>query len=138
MNFFCFRKHRLYIGTNPSKYLPQLDAMLQCLHILHTLKWRTRNDIVLQVEDALLASVREWFNFVIERIPTKEKSQSGKMKNLTRITHLLMADIEEVRNQYQSMFWTHLNIDYVQMAYKVGWASCFLYQGYKYTKMRSV
>ena len=129
MNFFCFRKHRLYIGTNPSKYLPQLDAMLQCLHILHTLKWRTRNDIVLQVEDALLASVREWFNFVIERIPTKEKSQSGKMKNLTRITHLLMADIEEVRNQYQSMFWTHLNIDYVQMAYKVGCASCFLYQG---------
>ena len=75
---------------------------------------------MLQVEDALLASVREWFNFVIERIPTKEKSQSGKMKNLTRITHLLMADIEEVRNQYQSMFWTHLNIDYVQMAYKVG------------------
>ena len=68
--FHNFRKHRLYIGNNSSKYKTQLEAILQCLHILHTLKWRTRNDIVLQVEAALLASVREWFNFVMEKIPT--------------------------------------------------------------------
>ena len=73
---------------------------------------------MLQVEAALLASVREWFNFVMERIPTQEASQSGKMKNLTRITHLLMADIEEGKQQYQAMFWNHLNIDYIEIAYK--------------------
>ena len=98
--------------------MPQLEAILKCLHILHTLKWRTRNDIVLRVEDALLASVREWFNFVMERIPSQEKSQRGKMKNLTKITHLLMADIEEGKKQYQSTFWEHLNIDYIEIVYK--------------------
>lgn len=112
------RKHRLYIGNNGPKYSVQLEAILKALHILHTLKWRTRNDIVLQVEDALLASVREWFNFVIDRIPTQEKSQNGRMKNLTRITHLLMADIEEGRKHYQNMFWENLNIDYVEIAYR--------------------
>ena len=86
--------------------------------MLHTLKWRTRNDIVLQVEDALLASVREWFKFVIEKIPTEEKTQNGKMKNLTRITQLLMADLEEGRQKYQTMFWKHLNIDYIGIVYR--------------------
>jgi hypothetical protein len=66
-----FRKHRMYLGMNTGKYRVQLEAILQALHILHTMKWRTRNDIVLQVEDALLASVREWFNFVVDRIPTQ-------------------------------------------------------------------
>ena len=70
------RKHRLYIGNNSSKYRPQLEAILQNLQILHTLKWRTRHDIVLQVEDALLAAVREWFNFVLDKIPTMEKAIS--------------------------------------------------------------
>ncbi len=65
------RKHRMYLGMNTGKYRVQLEAILQALHILHTMKWRTRNDIVLQVEDALLASVREWFNFVVDRIPTQ-------------------------------------------------------------------
>ena len=117
-NLIYFRKHRLYTGNNADKYLVQLDAILQCLHVLHTLKWRTRNDIVLQVEDALLASVREWFKFVIEKIPTEEKTQNGKMKNLTRITQLLMADLEEGRQKYQSMFWKHLNIDYIGIVYR--------------------
>ena len=88
------------------------------LHILHTLKWRTRNDVVLQVEDALLASVREWFNFVLDRIPTHDASQDGRMKNLTRISHLLMADMEEGKKQYQAMFWENLNVDYVEIAYR--------------------
>lgn len=70
------------------------------------------------MEDALLASVREWFNFVLDRMPTEEKSENGRMKNLTRMTHLLVADIEEGREQYQTMFWEHLNIDYVEIAYR--------------------
>ena len=61
----------MFLGLNTGKYRAQLEAILQALHILHTMKWRTRNDIVLQVEDALLASVREWFNFVVDRIPTQ-------------------------------------------------------------------
>ena len=113
-----FRKHRLYIGNNSSKYKTQLETILQCLHILHTLKWRTRNDIVLQVEAALLASVREWFNFVMEKIPRIEDSHHGEMRNLTKITYLLMADIQESKELYQSVFWTHLNVNYMEIAYR--------------------
>lgn len=40
------------------------------------------------------------------------------MRNLTRITHLLLADIEEGRKLYQAMFWHNLNIDYVEIAYR--------------------
>ena len=115
---YCVRKHRYYLGTNQAKYKVQLEAILQCLHIIHTLKWRTRNDIVLQVEDNLLASVREWFNFVLDRIPTEEKTSQGKMKNLTRITHLLVADIKEGEKMYQALFRETLNIDYVELTYR--------------------
>ncbi len=32
----------------------QLEAILQSLHILHCLKWKSRDDIVVRVEDALV------------------------------------------------------------------------------------
>ena len=58
------RKHRYYLGNNFDKYFSQLGALLKCLHILHCLKWRTRGDIVLRVESAVVSSVREWYKFV--------------------------------------------------------------------------
>ena len=38
---------------------------LKCFEIYH------RKEMYYQVEDALLASVREWFNFVVDKIPTE-------------------------------------------------------------------
>ena len=58
------RKHRYYLGSNFDKYYDQLEALLKCLHILHCLKWRTRGDIVLRVETAVISSIREWYKFV--------------------------------------------------------------------------
>ena len=58
------RKHRYYLGNHFEKYFDQLEALLKCLHILHCLKWRTRGDIVLRVETAVISSVREWYKFV--------------------------------------------------------------------------
>lgn len=58
------RKHRYYLGNNFDKYFSQMEALLKCLHILHCLKWRTRGDIVLRVEAAVISSVREWYKFV--------------------------------------------------------------------------
>ena len=70
------RKHRYYLGNNFDKYFSQLGALLKCLHILHCLKWRTRGDIVLRVESAVVSSVREWYKFVrnqfakdLDRVP---------------------------------------------------------------------
>ena len=58
------RRHRSYLGTNFVKYYHQLEALLKCLHILHCLKWRTRGDIVLRVETAVISSIREWYKFI--------------------------------------------------------------------------
>ena len=54
------RKHRYYLGNNFDKYFAQLESLLKCLHVLHCLKWRTRGDIVVRVESAVISSVREW------------------------------------------------------------------------------
>ena len=35
---------------------------------------------VKKVEDALLASVREWFNFVVDKIPTQVKYKLRRVK----------------------------------------------------------
>ena len=62
------RKHRYYLGNNYQKYLTQLEAVLKSLHVLHCLKWKAKEDIVLRVEEAIVRSVSEWYNFVKTRI----------------------------------------------------------------------
>ena len=62
------RKHRYYLGNNYNKYMVQLESILKCLHILHCFKWRTKDDIILRVEDAIVKSVREWYNYVAVNI----------------------------------------------------------------------
>jgi hypothetical protein len=46
-----------------------LEAILKSLHILHCLKWKTREDIVVRIEDALIKSNHEWFRCHISSVP---------------------------------------------------------------------
>ena len=46
------------------------------------------------------------------------KSSAMRMRNLTRVTHLLIADIESGGRQYRQLFRQTLNIDYVELAFK--------------------
>ena len=46
------------------------------------------------------------------------KSSALRMRNLTRVTHLLIADIESGEKQYRQLFRQTLNIDYVELAFK--------------------
>ena len=39
------------------------------------------------------------------------------MRNLTRITHLLVADLEEGKRLYQDTFRKSLNINYLELAF---------------------
>ena len=118
------REMRRHLGGSEARHRLQLEAILASLHLLHTCQWRTRNDIVLQVEDALLAGLREWFAFVLERVPKdervgkeKEGGREERMRNLTRITHLLVADLEEGKRLYQDTFRKSLNINYLELAF---------------------
>ena len=40
------------------------------------------------------------------------------MRNLTRLAHLLIADVESGAKQYRQLFKQTLNIDYVDLAFK--------------------
>ena len=72
----------------------------------------------------MLAGLREWFAFVLERVPKddrvgkeKEGGREERMRNLTRITHLLVADLEEGKRLYQDTFRKSLNINYLELAF---------------------
>ena len=112
------RELRRHVGTSETRALQQLTAILTSLHLLHTLQWRSRDDIVLQVEDALLAGLREWFAFVLEKVPREEGGGRERMRNLTRITHLLVADMEEGKRLYQTVFMDSLNINYLELVFR--------------------
>ena len=77
------RKHRYYLGNNYSKYFVQLESILKCLHILHCFKWRTKDDIILRVEDAIVKSVREWYNYVAQNIICLKSNKRGKLNMTT-------------------------------------------------------
>lgn len=129
------RKHRYYLGNHFDKYYDQLQALLRCLHILHCLKWRTRGDIVLRVETAVISSVKEWYKFVRNqfakdldrksseseenlRVDPTDRALSRKMRNLTKLTNLLIADIKTSVQTYRDLFRETLNVDYVELSCK--------------------
>ena len=77
------RKHRYYLGNNYTKYIVQLESILKCLHILHCFKWRTKDDIILRVEDAIVKSVREWYNYVATNIICLKSNKRGQLSATT-------------------------------------------------------
>ena len=96
-----------------------------------------------RVEDAVVKSVTEWYTFVKLRIIKLESDKSSctvaatssssstssgsddhmdedtvrmvRLKKLTRLTHLLVADIKSSREHFRQMFRDTLNIDYVEV-----------------------
>ncbi len=59
------RRHRHHLGHSSSdRYRQQLESVLRCLHLIHCLKWRTKTDVVLRVEEAVEQAIGEWFEFV--------------------------------------------------------------------------
>jgi BAI1-associated protein 3 len=95
--------------------------MLKCLHLLHCLRWRTKGDVVIRAEEAVVKSVREWHAFVAQKVvKAKENRRSSNavetVANLTKLTHLLIADLASCRQRYAVMFSETLNIDYVGVA----------------------
>ena len=54
-----------------------MEAILKSLHILHCLKWKSKEDIVVKVEDAIVKSDSEWFRFVADRIVNIEDTSSS-------------------------------------------------------------
>ena len=68
------RRHRHYMhGASLDRFHTQLEHILKCLHILHCLRWRTKGDIVLRVEEAVIKSAREWYSFVKKKVVNSKR-----------------------------------------------------------------
>ncbi len=77
------RGHRHHLGHSPSpgqgdKYQVQLSGALNCLHLIHCMKWKTKRDIVLRTEEAVMQSVQvcEW-KFAVVIVVTNHQNDLG-------------------------------------------------------------
>lgn len=117
------RDHRNHLGGGKfAKYHVQLDHILKCLHVIHCLRWRTKGDIVLRVEEALRTSTNEWFRFVESKVAKKQRNQEAtihdRMSRLTRLTHLLIADVRSSQRDYGAFFHESLSIQYAEITFR--------------------
>eukprot|EP00095_Tigriopus_kingsejongensis_P000958 maker-scaffold83_size396513-snap-gene-0.15 protein:Tk00958 transcript:maker-scaffold83_size396513-snap-gene-0.15-mRNA-1 annotation:"conserved hypothetical protein" len=114
------RSHRRHLGSNFAKYHVQLDHVLKCLHVLHCLKWRTKGDIVIRVEEALRSSVCEWFHYIETKVAKTRQGHTAheRMAKWTRLTHILIADVKSSQRDYGDIFCEALGIHYGQIAYR--------------------
>ena len=60
------------VSVSFSKYHVQLEHLLKDLHVLHCLKWKTKEDNVHKVEEAISKSLKDWFKLMKNSIKPKE------------------------------------------------------------------
>ena len=51
-------------------------------------------DIKQQVEDAVISSVEDWYNFILDKMPI-ESNRVMRVKNLTNLANILGQDLRE-------------------------------------------
>jgi hypothetical protein len=116
------RKHRVRgFGGLGGDGLLQLDHALRCLHVLHCLRWRTKDDVVIRVEEAVSESVRELYDAAVAKTKINEEDsdyEDDDVSRLTRLTQLLVADLSACKERFAKMFRETLNIDYAELAFK--------------------
>ncbi len=118
------RRHRHHLGHAASdRYLEQLGSCLQCLHLIHCLKWRTKRDVVLRAEEAVASSVEEWFDFVAAKVVTDDDDKEGsdlesRLGRTSRLAHLLAADLSQSAERLGEPFRETLGVDYARLAHR--------------------
>ncbi len=113
------RKHRHYVcGSSQAKYRVQLENLLKCLHIIHCLRWRSRQDVALLVEEAVVHSLAQWADFLVKRTEETDKNIIERLRSQTRLAQLLAADLSASRDQFDEIFRETLNIDYGRLAFR--------------------
>lgn len=115
------RKHRHFVASD-STYIIQLEYILKCLNLLQDCVMQSTNeefdcDIKAQVEEAVVNSVEDWYNFILDKMPI-ESNRSMRIKNLTNLTQILCSDVVEGCTSSHKLFQDSLSINYKQLCYR--------------------
>jgi len=114
------RKHRHFVASDP-EYLVQLEYILKCLNILRGMLSKCNNEIDCnikeQVEEAVVNSVEDWYNFILDKMPI-ESNRAMRIKNLTNLANILGQDLREGCESSHNQFKESLNVNYRQLCYR--------------------
>jgi len=114
------RKHRHFVASDP-EYLVQLEFILKCLNLLKGTLAKCNNEVDCnikdQVEEAVINSVEDWYNFILDKMPI-ESNRAMRIKNLTNLANILGQDLREGCESSHTQFKESLNINYRQLCYR--------------------
>lgn len=74
-------------------------------------------DIKQQVEAAVISSVEDWYNFILDKMPI-ESNRVMRVKNLTNLANILGQDLREGCERSHNMFKDFVSINYRQLCYR--------------------
>ena len=74
-------------------------------------------DIKDQVEQAVVSSVEDWYNFILDKMPI-ENNRVMRIKNLTNLANILGQDLREGCERSHSRFKEFVNVNYRQLCYR--------------------
>ena len=73
-------------------------------------------DIKDQVEQAVVSSVEDWYNFILDKMPI-ENNRVMRIKNLTNLANILGQDLRDGCLSSHSKFREFLQVDYRQLCF---------------------
>ena len=74
-------------------------------------------DIKQQVEDAVISSVEDWYNFILDKMPI-ESNRVMRVKNLTNLANILGQDLREGCQSSHNQFAEFVNVNYRQLCFR--------------------
>ncbi len=74
-------------------------------------------DIKQQVEDAVISSVEDWYNFILDKMPI-ESNRVMRVKNLTNLANILGQDLREGCHNSHNQFAEFVDVNYRQLCFR--------------------
>ena len=69
-----------------------------------------------EVEEAVVSSVQDWYNFILDKMPI-ESNRAMRIKNLTNLASILGQDLREGCNASHDQFQASLSVNYKQLCF---------------------
>ena len=96
-------------------------CIVRCLPLLQGSLGKCNNelecDIKRQVEQAVVSSVEDWYNFILDKMPI-ENNRVMRIKNLTNLANILGQDLRDGCLSSHSKFSEYLHVNYRQLCYR--------------------
>ena len=118
MTFFTFRNlkilHSIVEVTNDT----EIGLRIRKVSEPNSKPCKNVQSLPIQIQMATIASLEEWYNFIIDKMPL-ETNRMLKLKNVTEIIHFFNNDLTEKCAKIQKHYLENLGMDYSKLAYEI-------------------